>query len=224
MEEILYKLFKEINRPLNRDDINSCDELPSYGKLLSTTNYRLKPLNRDFKKRLYLESPAKCMQCNSDLQYEIYNSERKFCDKHCSAKYNNSNRITNRDRPIIKCIMCGESTKNSNFCSHTCRQEKDRRDNIDLWLNGKIVGYKGKNKLLKNFVRFYIFEKNGGTQCSSCGWDGKHPDDGKSLTEIDHIDGNADNTKPDNLRVLCPNCHSMTSTFRARNNSSTRER
>lgn len=38
---------------------------------------------------------------------------------------------------------------------------------------------------------------------------------GKSITlEIDHIDGNRQNKKRENLRLLCPNCHAQTPTFR----------
>ena len=32
--------------------------------------------------------------------------------------------------------------------------------------------------------------------------------------EIDHIDGDAENNIETNLRVLCPNCHSLTPHFR----------
>jgi hypothetical protein len=42
--------------------------------------------------------------------------------------------------------------------------------------------------------------------------------------QIDHIDGDASNSFIENLRILCPNCHSMTSTFRNRNKNSVRVR
>lgn len=35
--------------------------------------------------------------------------------------------------------------------------------------------------------------------------------------ELDHIDGNNKNNERNNLRALCPNCHSMTPTWRGRN-------
>ena len=35
--------------------------------------------------------------------------------------------------------------------------------------------------------------------------------------ELHHIDGDRTNHKLDNLQILCPNCHSQTATFRAKN-------
>jgi riboflavin synthase alpha subunit len=35
--------------------------------------------------------------------------------------------------------------------------------------------------------------------------------------ELDHIDGKRSNHKLENLRLLCPNCHSQTDTYRAKN-------
>lgn len=55
-------------------------------------------------------------------------------------------------------------------------------------------------------------------ECCQCGlldqWNGR------SITlELDHIDGDRWNHRMENLRLLCPNCHSQTSTFRGRNKS-----
>ena len=40
--------------------------------------------------------------------------------------------------------------------------------------------------------------------------------------EIDHIDGNNKNNKRNNLEGLCPNCHSLTNTWRGRGKTITR--
>jgi 5-methylcytosine-specific restriction endonuclease McrA len=94
---------------------------------------------------------------------------------------------------------------------------------VDAWLRGEDSGWCGKTVQIKKGVRRYLLETRGAS-CSLCGWDKTHPIDGKPLVEIDHVDGDAKNNKPKNLRILCPNCHSMTSNYRARNRNSTRNR
>lgn len=47
--------------------------------------------------------------------------------------------------------------------------------------------------------------------CSISQWQGKD-----LVLELDHIDGNSSNNDISNLRLLCPNCHSQTDTFRGR--------
>ena len=53
-------------------------------------------------------------------------------------------------------------------------------------------------------------------ECEICKW-AKYSVDGRLPLELDHINGdNSDNTL-ENLRVLCPNCHSLQLTHRGRN-------
>ena len=37
------------------------------------------------------------------------------------------------------------------------------------------------------------------------------------MLELEHIDGDWSNTRLENLTLLCPNCHSLTATFKALN-------
>ena len=54
-------------------------------------------------------------------------------------------------------------------------------------------------------------------KCCKCGWHEINPYTNTIPLEIDHIDGNAENNSEDNLQLICPNCHSLTSTYRGAN-------
>jgi 5-methylcytosine-specific restriction endonuclease McrA len=53
-------------------------------------------------------------------------------------------------------------------------------------------------------------------KCEICGWAKKSPDGRKPL-ELDHINGDSQDNRLENLRILCPNCHSLQPTHRGRN-------
>jgi len=52
--------------------------------------------------------------------------------------------------------------------------------------------------------------------CEECGWN-KKTKEGRLPLELDHINGDSMDNRLENLRVLCPNCHSLKPTHRGRN-------
>lgn len=52
--------------------------------------------------------------------------------------------------------------------------------------------------------------------CELCGWS-KRSKDGRLPLELDHINGDRYDNRLENLRILCPNCHSLQETHRGRN-------
>lgn len=52
--------------------------------------------------------------------------------------------------------------------------------------------------------------------CEECGWAEKARD-GRVPLELDHINGDPRDNRIENLRILCPNCHSLKATHRGRN-------
>lgn len=94
---------------------------------------------------------------------------------------------------------------------------------VKRWKTDKIEGGIGITvRSISGHLRRYLLEKFG-NKCSECGWNKKHPITGVSPLEIDHIDGNAENNKETNLRLLCPNCHALTPFFKNLNKGNGRK-
>jgi hypothetical protein len=103
--------------------------------------------------------------------------------------------------------LCDGDTYHSKciYCSNKCQQEYQHNQRIKNWFDGA----KTSDKTIK---RYLIEKKNACWCCDITEWNSK------TITlELEHIDGNSDNNVESNLSLLCPNCHSQTSTYKAKN-------
>ena len=84
-----------------------------------------------------------------------------------------------------------------------------------MWINRihdkiKNTPFEKLSKLIKR--RIILKEQNYKCLCGIDEWNGS-----KLVLQLDHIDGNRNNENRENLRILCPNCHSITPTYAGKN-------
>ena len=169
----------------------------------------------------YYKNPKLCKHCGKPLPYKDHN-KKTFCNSSCSATYHNLRRNSKVRKKFKTCECCGkvfekkpketwQSFNSRQFCCPECRYKKAQDDYIRDWKNGKIHVMSDD---IPDRIRNYLLEK-ANYQCSKCGWHEVNKFTGKVPLEIHHIDGNPYNNSEDNLEVVCPNCHSLTSNFKS---------
>jgi len=123
-----------------------------------------------------------------------------------------------------KCLSCkGEINKNSKkYCSYQCQNDYQRMEKVNLWLEGRHNGMRGKTATAQ-WIKWYLIKENG-EKCMECGWCEVNKFTGNIPIELEHIDGDFTNNKIDNLKLLCPNCHSLTPTYKGANKKGGRPR
>lgn len=121
------------------------------------------------------------------------------------------------------CLHCGKDPERPSYkyCSNACQRENEYKKYIEQWKAGKISGLQSIG-IVSRGVKRYLREKFG-DKCVLCGWAVVHPKTGKVPLVADHIDGNWRNNAETNLRLLCPNCDSLTLTFSALNKGNGRK-
>jgi hypothetical protein len=145
-----------------------------------------------------------------------------------------------RRKEARRCVVCNGPvlvrSMKAKSCSKACAKIA-RRKNWEDWNKGCshcLKPCRGKNKYCDecNANRVYsriqsteeakdtkavrqFLLRNRKYQCESCKlseWIGN-----PIPLELHHVDGNSGNNKEENLQLLCPNCHALTPTFRAKN-------
>lgn len=77
-----------------------------------------------------------------------------------------------------------------------------------LVVGSRVQSYKLKQRLFEEGLK--------NPQCELCGW-AERSADGRIPVELDHINGDRYDNRLENLRILCPNCHSLQATHRGKN-------
>lgn len=119
------------------------------------------------------------------------------------------------------CLNCGKDiTKDKNtahkYCSNSCQREYEQKKWVEKYKQDNSIAKSTKWGQIPAYLRHYIFDKFE-NKCCECGWSKINPYTNTLPLEIDHIDGNSENNSEENLRLICPNCHSLTSTYRGAN-------
>lgn len=114
-----------------------------------------------------------------------------------------------KERP--RCKNCGVAVIRLEriYCSNLCQVKMARHKKVEE--NSNSVGM----PRLKN----YLIDSHGHA-CEVCGiseWMGE-----PAPIELDHKDGNPLNNDLRNLRLICPNCHAQTKTYKGKNRGSGR--
>lgn len=180
-----------------------------------------------------------CLVCNKQYYTTKCNQKSKFCTKSCAAKFNNTLRGKlevktdsalksqyNYGKHTKKCIHCSNefsgcytAVKKRKYCSFKCSSEHRKQQ---TWLPKEQLIDNGITKLSENIesnnsiFKQYLIKKFG-AKCMKCNWNNVNIYTGRVPIELEHKDGDCTNNNLSNLELLCPNCHSLTATYKGAN-------
>ena len=151
----------------------------------------------------------------------------KHCHKFSNELLIDTVKISNNFTDVCRKLGCGKSGGSyynihkrikelgadiSHFdASVFCRGK--RSQNRKVWTDYLTLNEKLDSRLQAKFLVRSLMESGRKYICELCSnigeWNGS-----RLVLQVDHINANWRDNRPENLRFLCPNCHSQTDNFR----------
>lgn len=128
----------------------------------------------------------------------------------------NENVVGSSPTEVTTCKNCDKIVSKLHiYCDNACQHEYRRNRIVQEWKDDPSVALNAALQI-RSPIRKYLLDKYD-HKCARCGWCECNPITGRPSLEIEHIDGDFYNNSEENLIVLCPNCHSLTPTWKALN-------
>lgn len=204
---------KEIKKCINcgKEFLTTVSNVKKFCNSSCSASFNNKKRSLDYKKT----KDAFCVVCGIGIIIKIRASD-KLCkcdncisDKELNRKtaYSKKNSKYRNLKKGDKCINCGKQLKSKEtfFCNNSCVAEFNRKEIYKRIECGENLGAK--------WAKLYLIEKCG-EKCMECGWNKINKFSNKIPIELEHIDGNSENNNLENLKLLCPSCHSLTPTYK----------
>jgi hypothetical protein len=187
-------------------------------------------------KQQTIEDNIRCLHCNSLITGRTRKTKR-FCNSSCAASFNNTKR-EKYSKTCKRCgISFKSSCKHSKFCSQRCSTLNKTKERVEVICNNCSNAFLKSKRLVqrsdKHFCineckkQYYkinshergIYNKHNGRsvistyrklafanykhECYYCNYN-KFID----VLQVHHLDENRHNNSLENLRIVCPTCHS----------------
>lgn len=143
---------------------------------------------------------------------QVIISVLSFFDAYRLVRYTRASMpMPKKSRP--ECLMCGREPARASYkyCSNICQREFEYREYIQLWRLGKVHGLQSIG-VVSGHIKRFLREKYT-NRCVVCGWSMMNPVTGLVPLVADHINGDWQDNTESNLRLICPNCDSLTPTY-----------
>lgn len=174
---------------------------------------------------IYVKIVQICKNCKNEHDGS-YGSGR-FCSSKCARGFSTKEKRNEINEKVSEKLI-GRKTRNYYSIQNNIKKSKIKKEYLNIspeerWkkikekrdatYNKKILNAEYSTLSFERLRKRIILEQK--EKCNKCKLD-KWLGNNMPL-ELEHIDGNHYNNERTNLEALCPNCHSLTPTWRGRN-------